>query len=64
MRNSVTTCGGKVWIGYTPSETLKTRYKIEGRDDMLKTMVGALETFASAAAKRRLKLLTKEHGKC
>jgi len=42
--------GGKVWIGYTPSETLKTRYKIEGRDDMLKTMAGALEAFASAAA--------------
>ena len=42
--------GGKVWIGYTPSETLKTRYKIEGRDDMLKTMAGALDAFASAAA--------------
>ena len=42
--------GGKVWIGYTPSETLKTRYKIEGQDDMLKTMAGALEAFASAAA--------------
>jgi uncharacterized protein (DUF302 family) len=41
---------GKVWIGYTSPETLKTRYKIEGRDDVLKTMAGALEAFASAAA--------------
>jgi uncharacterized protein (DUF302 family) len=39
----------KVWIGYTPPETLKMRYKIEGRDDVLKTVAGALEAFASAA---------------
>jgi hypothetical protein len=31
-------------------QTLTTRYKIEGRDDVLKTMAGALEAFASAAA--------------
>jgi uncharacterized protein (DUF302 family) len=42
--------GGKVWIGYTSPETLKTRYKIEGRDDVLKSMAGALEGFANAAA--------------
>jgi uncharacterized protein (DUF302 family) len=41
---------GKVWLGYTPPETLKMRYKIEGRDDVLKTMTGALEAFAAAAA--------------
>jgi uncharacterized protein (DUF302 family) len=41
---------GKVWIGYTSTETLKARYKIEGRDDVLKTMAGALDAFASAAA--------------
>jgi len=41
---------GKVWIGYTPVETLKIRYKMEGRDDVLKSMAGALEAFASAAA--------------
>lgn len=40
----------KVWIGYTSPETLKARYKIEGRDDVLKAMAGALEAFASAAA--------------
>ena len=41
---------GKVWIGYTSPETLKARYKIEGRDDVLKTMAGALDAFTSAAA--------------
>lgn len=41
---------GKVWIAYTPAETLKARYKIEGRDDVLKTMAGALDAFTSAAA--------------
>jgi uncharacterized protein (DUF302 family) len=42
--------GGKVWIGYAPPSTLKTRYKIEGRDDILKALTGALEAFASAAS--------------
>jgi uncharacterized protein (DUF302 family) len=42
--------GGKVWIGYTPVETLKMRYKIEGRDDVLKSMAGALEAFVGSAA--------------
>lgn len=42
--------GGKVWIGYTPAETLKVRYKIEGRDDVLKSMAGALETLVGSAA--------------
>jgi uncharacterized protein (DUF302 family) len=42
--------GGKVWIAYTPPSTLKTRYKIEGRDDILKTLTGALEAFTSAAS--------------
>lgn len=41
---------GKVWIGYTPPETLKMRYNIEGRDDVLKTMAGALEAFTRTAA--------------
>lgn len=40
---------GKVWIGYTAPETLKARYKIEGRDDVLKALAGALEAFTSAA---------------
>jgi uncharacterized protein (DUF302 family) len=42
--------GGKVWIGYTPPSQLKARYKIEGRDDVLKALSGALETFTGAAA--------------
>jgi len=41
---------GKVWIGYTRPETLKVRYKIEGRDEVLKAMTGALEGFISTAA--------------
>src|SRR5262249_25624854 len=41
---------GKVWLAYTSTEILKARYKIEGRDDVLNTMAGALEAFASAAA--------------
>jgi uncharacterized protein (DUF302 family) len=40
---------GKVWIGYTPTSALKTRYKIDGRDDILKTSAGALEAFTNAA---------------
>jgi uncharacterized protein (DUF302 family) len=43
---------GKVWIGYTSPQTLKARYKIEGRDDAWKAMAGALEAFTSAAAHR------------
>jgi uncharacterized protein (DUF302 family) len=41
---------GKVWIGYTSAETLKTRYKIEGRDEVLRAMAAALEAFTNAAA--------------
>jgi len=42
---------GKVWIGYTTPETLKARYRIDGKDDILRTMAGALEAFSSAATK-------------
>ena len=42
--------GGKVWIGYTPPSTLKTRYKIDGRDDILKTLTEALEAITDAAS--------------
>jgi uncharacterized protein (DUF302 family) len=40
---------GKVWIGYTPPSTLKTRYKLDGRDEILKTLAGALDAFTNAA---------------
>ena len=40
---------GKVWIAYTPPSTIKARYKIDGRDDTLMAMAGALEAFTSAA---------------
>jgi uncharacterized protein (DUF302 family) len=41
--------GGKVWIAYTPAETLKMRHKLEGRDDVLQNMSRALEGFVTAA---------------
>ena len=41
---------GKVWIGYTPPSALKTRYKLDGRDEILKTLAGALDAFTNAAA--------------
>jgi uncharacterized protein (DUF302 family) len=41
---------GKVWIAYTTPETLKARYRIEGKDDALKTMAGVLEALTSTAA--------------
>jgi uncharacterized protein (DUF302 family) len=41
---------GKVWIAYAKPESLKARYRIEGRDEVLKTMTGALETFTNGAA--------------
>ncbi|MGD9631907.1 MULTISPECIES: DUF302 domain-containing protein [unclassified Afipia] len=41
---------GKVWIAYTTPETLKARYRIDDKDDVLKTMADALEAFTSAAA--------------
>jgi hypothetical protein len=33
-----------------PPEKLKARYKIDGKDDVLKTMAGVLEAFTTAAA--------------
>ncbi len=41
---------GKVMIGYTAADTLKSRYAIKDRDDGFKAMAGALEGFAAAAA--------------
>jgi uncharacterized protein (DUF302 family) len=41
---------GKVWIGYAAPATLKARYGIEGRDEVLNTMAGALAAFTGAAA--------------
>jgi hypothetical protein len=29
---------------------LKTRYKLDGRDEILKTLAGALDSFTNAAA--------------
>lgn len=40
---------GKVWIGYTPPAALKTRYKLDGRDEVLKTLADALDAFTNEA---------------
>lgn len=40
---------GKVFLGYTAPETLRERYGISDRDEVLATMAKALENFASAA---------------
>jgi uncharacterized protein (DUF302 family) len=42
---------GKVWLGYTAPATLKGRYNIDGREEALKTMAGALDAFTTAAGK-------------
>jgi uncharacterized protein (DUF302 family) len=42
---------GKTWIGYTPPDALKARYGIKDKDEVFKTMTGALEAFTSAAVK-------------
>ena len=40
---------GKVWIGYTAPDALKERHRIADRDEIFKTMAGALEGLAKAA---------------
>lgn len=42
---------GKVRIGYTAPETLKARYGIEGRDEVIAAMSKALDGLTSGAAK-------------
>ncbi len=41
---------GKVWIGYAPPSALKERYRITDRDELFKTMTGALDSLAKAAS--------------
>jgi uncharacterized protein (DUF302 family) len=41
---------GKVWIGYTPPDALKSRYAIAGNDEAFKAMSGALAAFTKEAA--------------
>lgn len=42
---------GKVWLGYTKPESLKARFGIEGRDEVIKKMTGALDNLTNAAIK-------------
>lgn len=41
--------GGKVWLGYTDAASLKSRFSIADKDEVFKTMAGALAKFAEAA---------------
>lgn len=41
---------GKTQVGYVAPDTLKARYGIKDQDEILKTMTGALSSFAKAAA--------------
>ena len=41
---------GKVWIGYTAPDMLKTRHGIKDRDELFKTLDGALDGLAKAAS--------------
>jgi uncharacterized protein (DUF302 family) len=41
---------GKVRVGYADPAKIKERYALDGREDIVKTMSGALAAFAKAAA--------------
>jgi hypothetical protein len=41
---------GKVRLGYVEPNARITRYAVTGKDEVFKTMAGALATFAKAAA--------------
>ncbi len=41
---------GKVWLGYTPPDTLKTRYGITDQDEAFTTMRSALEGLSKGAS--------------
>ncbi len=40
---------GKTWVAYTKPDVLKARHAISGRDEVFKTMAGALANFVKAA---------------
>ena len=42
---------GKVWLAYTKPDVLKSRYNITGKDEVFKTMTGALDKLTGAAVK-------------
>ncbi len=41
---------GKVWVGYVAPDALKVRYGIKDRDEVFKSMTGALAGLAKAAS--------------
>jgi uncharacterized protein (DUF302 family) len=40
---------GKVWLGYNSPSYLKERHGIEGKDEALKTVAGALDAMTDKA---------------
>ena len=44
--------GGKVWLAYNAPEYLKTRHGIEGMEDTLRALTGALGAMADEALKK------------
>ena len=41
---------GKVWVGYVKPDVLKARHSLQGVDEQLKGIAGALEAFSKAGA--------------
>ncbi|MGD9828631.1 MAG: DUF302 domain-containing protein [Hyphomicrobiaceae bacterium] len=41
---------GKVWLAYASADALMKRYGVKGKDQVFKTMAGALDKFATAAS--------------
>jgi uncharacterized protein (DUF302 family) len=41
--------GGKVWLGYNSPPYLKERHRIEGKDEALKALAGALDAMTDKA---------------
>ena len=41
---------GKVWLGYVAPDALKSRFAVKDKDDVFKTMAGALDAFSKAAS--------------
>lgn len=40
---------GKVFVAYNTPDSLKTRFAVNGKDDVFKAMAGALDAFTAAA---------------
>jgi uncharacterized protein (DUF302 family) len=41
---------GKTWLAYSKADSLKARFNVAGKDEVLAKMAGALDKLTSAAA--------------